>query len=192
MGILSKITHPKNYYAKYTMSIGDGNFCYIDQEFTGELTPEKEKILYTESMILFLKRYFFIADKRQVQPMREILAAHIEQPEASFMDVMSWTEKMIFDNLNESERKNLASYASHRGVLPAFLSPEPITNKAGKYEIYIVNAGQEFDIKFFMKLTGDKVILSRLPILFLQFIESKLDKKSIETLHNRISVEYLS
>ena len=192
MGFLSKITHPKSYYAKYTMTIGDGNFCFIDHEFKYSQTPDREKILYIESAILFLKRYFYIADDRQKQPMKDILNAYLDQPEATFTDLMIWTEKMIFDNLSESERKSLASYVTHHGALPAFLSSEPITNKSGTYTIYIVRNGSYFGIKFYMKLGADKIILSRLPVLFLEYIESNISAKAVELLHTRMSIEVLS
>lgn len=192
MGLLSRLTRPRKYYAKYTLTIGDHAYCHIGHDFTNSITPAKAKILYIESMLLFLNRYFFIVDAPQRQPMKAILLDYIDEPDASFESLMSAVEGMIFNSLSEAEKKNLAAYTSRGGVLPAFLSPDLPTAQAGKYEIYIVRRGSSFDIKFFMKLSADKIILSRLPVLMLEYIESNLDKKSIQLLRTRIKLECLS
>lgn len=192
MGLFSNLTKPNKYYVKFIFTIGDSYFCHIEKVFGSEQTPEREKILYIEAALLFLKRYFNIADDRQKMPMKEILSDFIDQSGTNYMDLMAATEKMIFDNLNESERKSLATYATHGGALPGILSPDPIKNKGGEYSIYIVQNGSSFGIKFYMKLGADKILLSRLPVLFLQYIEKQLDDKSVEILRSRISIEVLS
>ena len=192
MGLLSNLTKPSKYYVRFIFTIGDSFFCHIEHAFGADQTPERAKILYIEAALLFLKRYFYIADDRQKQPMKELLTDFIDQSGTNYTDFMAATEKMIFDNLNESERKNLASYATHGGALPGILSPDPIKNKGGEYSIYIVQNGKMFDIKFYMKLGADKILLSRLPVLFLQYIENQLDERSVDILRSRISIEVLA
>lgn len=168
---------PKKYLMKVLFNIGTFNFCYVDIE------PENySEELLVNCYISFLKRYFYIVDKRQKDPMKKILIGYLTGNKD--FPIMYETEKMIYETLNEKERKALNNYINSDMPLPALLSDEPVVDIKSKYEFYYLDDKHALGNKFYMKIGADKIILSRLVALFFEYVDKKVKKEDRKNIYN--------
>lgn len=171
---------PKKFDIKFTFETS-GTFCFIKHEY-GE-PPVSEITILTTSAIKFMQRYFKVADNKQKKVMRQMLEYFLQNEPFSYTDVMSEAEKIIYDSLNNAQRKALAGHAQSYGDMPAFLSKESLKNATPRAEFYLVNSRGKWSERLYLKLGYDKIMLSRFLVLMLEYVDGQLKKSDREYYH---------
>ena len=162
---------PKKYDIKFNFAVS-GTLCYISHDYG--TPPASENTILVHSAVLFVKRYLYIADRKQKEPMRQILLEFLPGKKIDYLAMMDATERMIYESLGGAQRKALAGYATSGGDLPAFLIDKPLDDATGWAEFYLVNSRGKWSERFYLKLGYDRVVLSRLVVLMIQYIDQHL------------------
>lgn len=169
---------PKNYDIKFEIRIGAQIYCSISHEFGADVIRDHtEKTILTHSAVLYVKRFLSIVDKKQKQPMIDLLSEALAQESINWQAVEDEAEQIVFHSLNQMQKNAQNDFIfKDGGALPDKLMEEPIPDDLvwGNYEFYLVNRHGKWRDQFFMKMTHDKIILSRLVVIFLQYIDEQL------------------
>jgi hypothetical protein len=177
---MSIFPRPKNYDIKFEMRIGAQIYCSITHKFGADvLQDHTEKTILTHSAVLYVKRFLNIVDKKQKQPMIDLLSEALGQQSINWQAVEDAAEQIVFHSLNQMQKNAQNDFLfKDGGALPGKLMETTIPDDLvwGKYEFYLVNRRGKWQDQFFMKMTHDKIILSRLVVLFLQYIDQQLNE----------------
>jgi len=186
---------PRDYDIKFEFWVNAQYFCNVAHIFGEDVdTPSKQKIILQHSGILFIERYFKIADKKQAAGMKPILESFLTNNNPGrddYVQVMDTVEKMIYESLGEPQKKSQAGYLQSGGSVPAVLIPKPLEDEQPQYSFYLVNRRGRWTDRFFMKLGYDKIMLSRLLIIMIQYIDSQLKKDDRKYFHT-IALAYIA
>jgi hypothetical protein len=169
---------PKKYDNKFEMRVGLQIYCYITHEFGADVIRDHtEKTILTHAAVLYVKRFLSIVDKKQKQPMIALLSEALAQESINWQAVEDEAEQIVFHSLNQLQKNAQTDYImKDGGAIPGKLTDASFDDPVGTYEFYLVNRRGKWQDQFFMKMTHDKIILSRLVVLFLQYIDQQLDE----------------
>lgn len=174
MGLLNSIFGKKSAGSLATFDISfDSIYCHI-----GKGGHYSDSLLIS-SYILFLSRYFFICDDRQLIPMRKLLSKRLND-NYNFDELINDAGKLIYDTLNESEKEQISQLSNQKIILPIEISNKQAGKSLGNYRFNIVKSSVGLGSIFDMSPGLDIELLPRLAILFYEYILSNLsDRKSI-------------
>lgn len=177
----------KNSILEWNM-IFDPFFVNIETIHKRQILPDD---LLIASYILFLARYFFICDERQIDVVQDFLKNGIKDKENVKLFGGNLYE-IIFQTLDESEKNatvTLFKNLSVIGVPPIFYaeSKNP-KNKFAKYSFFVFEKNNKIvGSTFHMSLGGDIVLLPLSVGILYSYVSEKLrDKDKIKKLDSCI------
>lgn len=162
----------------------DNESCYMKHAGTSS-----DNVLVA-SYIMFLSRYFFICDDKQLEPMQKYLIKIFKEKFDS-KKFINGIEGLVYDTLSEHERNQLKSLAKSGAVMPAFLSDDDNSGSLGKYQFYLTNQDGVIVSKFFMSPGLDIVLLPRLVFFMFSYINSELASEESKKILQSASLDFV-
>ena len=149
--------------------------CYIEK-IENEHRYSNDFILIA-AYIMFIARYFYICDDRQVEPMKKELSrffrSNFDLGTDNFYEYNGKIYELIFKTLNQNEQNALVKLFSF--TPPLRLIEKPFDDKSlAKYSFVVfLNVG-EISSSFYMSVGPDKILLPLAITLFLEFVLKNL------------------
>jgi len=195
------IIRPKNNLLEWHLSYG-AFFVKIQ-------TNHKEKFLSDDlliaSYIMFLARYFYICDDRQVDIVRDFLFDAVRRSQKP-SEIAAKLYETVFKTLNPVEQdaaiKLFKIYSRFTGAPPFTYSEdkEP-THSYAKYSFYVIESGSRLTSTFHMSAGPDIILLPLTVGILYEYVvdkirnsdkKKKLDQSIIDLLEDHKSVGWRS
>jgi len=151
-------------------------------------TKHKEQFfsddLLIASYILFLARYFYICDERQIEPVKNLLYKEIESKKTNSEELSSKVWNVVWQTLNEMERRAVGKLYSNifRGMPPMSYSEKETTRSYAKYSFFVFERFKQkrgyLSSIFHMSAGADIIFLPLTVAVLYKFVVDKLKGKN--------------
>jgi hypothetical protein len=180
---LSSAVYRKYAAIRLEVAYGRGR-AYISSQWD---SSEYETTYLVAAYLLFLARYFFICDKRQIEPVGTRLAEYIRTgaPPAQLASALFET---VHGTLNQNEKRAVAGLFSFPNLPPLTYTDEATPSaKLARYTLTTYKAGDIWSLDFHMSTGPDIVLLPITVGLLYHYVSDKIEDNNKPVLNNCIS-----
>ena len=199
MGFLSALfgAQPKQLTESSERKIGEVFFdfstSYVNVKFDSLDSRELGANLLLSSYVLFLARFFYICDEREIEPMRQFVSAMAQgQYKQEELVLHAWDS--VIPHLSEEEAKNAtALYSGNMMPLPplTFSENKDITGSITQYRLELYRINEGFGHKFYLSVGPDIILLPLLVAYYYQYVSSKLKTNEEISFFNDLILDFL-
>jgi len=180
---LSSAVYRKYAAIRLEVAYGRGR-AYISSQ---SHSSEQETTYLVAAYLLFLARYFFICDKRQIKPVGTRLAEYIRTG-APPDQLASALFETVHGTLNQNEKRAVAGLFSFPNVPPLTYTDEPTLGaKLAQYTLTTYKTGDIWSIDFHMSAGPDVVLLPITVGILYHYVSDKIEDNKKPVLNDCIS-----
>lgn len=186
----SNLSKPKDSLLEITFDFDDA-FCSINVA-TKEPLAAQDNLLIA-SFVLFVARYFYICDDRQIEPVKQFLLDNVGKQE-TFEALPGKIYELVFATLSSDERRASTTFFLLGFPPVVYTDSEKPRRSLSRYTFTVFRSralNGQLASHFQMSLGPDKVLLPLTLSFFYQLVVDKLQDEQKREVLDRATVQLL-